>query len=116
MSQLNTSKAANRRASIRKPARRTIRLQCRRGVLGLGPNLGSAYVNVSETGVQVVTNVPLTAGGEVEIVFDGFGMRNSLKRAGQVVWVSSVEGGACRAGIHFVKPLAFREVQSISAP
>jgi hypothetical protein len=116
MEPTNTTNVANRRASLRKPPRRTIRLQCRRGALGLGPNLGSSYINVSETGVQVVTNVPLAVGDEVEIIFDGFGMKTTVKRTGDVRWATAVEGGGCRAGIHFQKPIPFRDVQAISAP
>ena len=111
-----TSKPNNRRASIRKPPRRTIRLQCRRGLFGLGLNLGTAIINVSETGAQVATNALLAVGDEVEIVFDGFGMRSTLKRVGDVRWATAQDGGGSRAGIHFHKPLAFRDVQALSVP
>jgi len=111
-----TSAPSNRRASIRKPPRRTIRLQCRRGMSGFGSNLGTAIINISETGVQVATNVLLVVKDEVEIIFDGFGLRTSFKRTGDVRWAMAQEGGASRAGIHFDKPLSYRDVQALSTP
>ena len=111
-----TCAPGNRRACIRKSPRRTIRLQCRRGMLGFGSNLGTAIINISETGVQVVTKVPLAVGDEVEIIFDGFGVRTPFKRTGDVRWATAQEGGGSRVGIHFDKPFLFRDVQALSTP
>ena len=108
-------KLSNRRGGMRKPSRKNIRLQCRRGSLGLGPNLLSTFTDISESGVQLVTAAILKLGEEVEVLLEGYGMRAAIRRIGEVRWVVPVEGG-CRAGVRFTKLISFREVQSLSAP
>ena len=106
----------NRRASMRKPGRKSIRLQCRRGCLGLGASLGSGFLDISESGVQIITDTPLKLGEEIEVVLEGYGMRSSIKRVGEVRWTVPLEGGGSRAGVRFQKLINFRDVQNLSAP
>src|SRR4051812_33978924 len=88
----------NRRAAQRRTARRSIRLECRRGSMGLGANLASGCLDISISGVQLTTKLPLLCGEEVEVVLDSYGIRGVLKRIGEVRWTIPLDGGGCRAG------------------
>lgn len=105
---------SNRRSSLRKPGRRSIRLQCRRGALGLGANVSSSFTDISENGLQLITREPVKLGDEVELILDGYGMA-AVRRIGEVRWIEPTDGG-CRAGVRFAKPIPFRDVQNLSAP
>jgi hypothetical protein len=116
MENLTQNKAANRRSSRRQQGRRTIRVQCRRGALGLGTNVATGYIDVSEGGMQLVTAEPLREGDEVEIVFEGYGIQKSIRRIGEVRWMQSTADGRCHAGLRFQKLISHRDVQSLSRP
>jgi hypothetical protein len=105
---------ANRRAMPRRPARRSIRLECRRGSTGLGANLASGYVDISVSGVQIVTRVDLLCGEEVEVVLEGYGIRGAIRRIGDIRWIEPLEDGVNRAGIRFHKYLTYRELQVLT--
>lgn len=109
-------KTLNRRGALRKPPRRSIRLQCRRGALGLGANVGHALLDISETGVRLVTKHMLEPGAEVEIVLEGYGMPGPIRRLGRVRWAVPTDDGHCCTGVHFDKLLSFRDVQTLAAP
>jgi hypothetical protein len=109
-------KPANRRGSLRRASRKSIHLQCRRGSLGLGANLASTFTDISESGLQLTTLVSIKSGEEVELVFEGYGMRTPIRRIGEVRWVENIESGGCRAGIRFQKYISYRELQMLTAP
>ena len=113
---LATRKAINRRSALRKAARKSIRLQCRHGALGLGANMASSYTDISENGLQLLTKDVLKLSEEVEVLLEGYGMRSAIRRIGVVRWVVPLEGGGSRAGVRFTKFISFREVQNLSTP
>lgn len=103
----------NRRAVARRPARRSIRVECRRGTMGLGANLASGCLDISVSGVQVMTKDALKCGEEVEVILECTGIRGVIKRVGEVRWTIPLEAGGCRAGVRFNKYLTFRDVQNL---
>ena len=109
-------RAMNRRGSIRKRARKSIRLQCRRGATGLGANVASGYLDISESGAQLVINDSVKPGDELEVILESYGMRGALRRLSDVRWAIPVDGGGWRIGVRFQKRLTFREVQNLSMP
>ena len=106
--------ATNRRSTARKPARQSVQLHCRRGALGLGVDLASEFLDVSEGGVKLVAKELLQPGDEVEIIMEGHGLRGPIRRLGEVRWVLPVDGAGCRAGVRFQKLISYRDVQSVS--
>src|SRR5438270_13804568 len=105
---MSTIQQINRRASLRKPARRTVKLRCRRGALGMGADLALGFLDISEGGVQLVLKEPLPIGAEVEVQFEGQGLRSPIKRVADIRWMLPIEGGGWCAGVRFQKPLSFR--------
>src|SRR5256885_2178544 len=49
----------NRRANPRRAPKGSTRVTCRRGSLGLGPNLALSLLDVSETGARLLVKEPL---------------------------------------------------------
>ena len=105
---------ANRRASRRWEFRGSARVECRRGTLGLGPNLVRQALDVSETGIRLVLASPLTRGEEAEVVIHGSGVR-PVKRCARVVWSVAVEGG-WQVGLAFEGVVPYHEVQDLARP
>jgi hypothetical protein len=106
----------NRRASRRLPLRSSVRIECRKDSLGLGPNLATSAVDLSETGVRLVLKAPLEKGQEVEILIGCQGHGQFVKRLGNVMWSQAVPTGAYAVGVHFQKALAFLDYQNVTRP
>ena len=102
------SSQINRRASRRSEFRGSARVECRRGTLGLGPNLVRQAVDTSETGIRLLLDSPLAQGEEVEVLVHGSGAR-PFKRIARVVWCAAADGG-WQVGRAFEGPLTYHEV------
>jgi len=112
----NQTTEANRRRSQRRKPRRQVNVECRKGSMGLGPNICIEFRNLSETGIQVVSKVEMKRKDEVEVLLTGFGMRGTIKRTCEVRWVQPVEPDRFLLGLQFDKAIPFREVHSLTAP
>jgi hypothetical protein len=104
--------SSNRRRSRRGPLKSVVRVECRKGSLGLGLNLAVKALDLSETGIRVVARDLLPVGAEVEVLLSGGGAAKVTRRLGRVVWSVALEGGNASAGIAFDKPLQYSQVQS----
>lgn len=107
--------AQRRRAQRRRP-RTNVCVECRKGALGLGPNLCLEFRDLSETGLRFLTKVPLKKKDEVEVAISGHGMRGSIKRMAEVRWVEAVSDQQFLVGLEFQKLIPFRDVHSLTAP
>ena len=116
MSQVDkpASSQINRRASRRWEFGGSARVECRRGTLGLGPNLVRRALDVSETGIRLLLGSPLARGEQVEILIHGSGAR-ALKRFARVVWSAAADGG-WQVGLACEGSLPYHEVQNIARP
>ena len=108
--------ARNRRGSNRKVPRGTVRVECRRGSLGLGANIAGGLLDLSESGVRIILNDAPKLKDEVEVVFQAFGVAYPIKRAAKVVWVVPLEDGRYAAGVEFEKRLPYEDVAKLSRP
>src|SRR5438128_2163012 len=59
------AKQPNRRHSRRQPPKGSVRAFCRKGTLGLGPNIAVRLLDLSEGGAQLVVSEELQPGQEV---------------------------------------------------
>ncbi len=112
----STSSADNRRRSRRHTLIGVARVECRKGALGLGPNLAVKALDISETGLRLVVKEDLTLGQQTEILLAGSGLARPLKRLATVAWVLPLEGGGHCVGLNFDKPLPYRDLQRLSRP
>jgi hypothetical protein len=107
---------ANRRASRRSPLRTTIKVECRKGGLGLGPNLVVRPLDMSERGVRLVLKVALAEGQEVEVLILGGGSRQPLKCLGHIVWSLPTENNHHVVGVRFDGCVPFADLQGMTRP
>ncbi len=61
----------DKRLIRRKPAKRGVRAQCRRGQLGLGADIAVAIIDVSDSGLCLVVSAALAKGEEAEVILAG---------------------------------------------
>ncbi len=109
-------RTVNRRASRRAPLRGTVRVECRKGSLGLGANLVQAPLDISETGVRLVLKVDVRQGQEVEVLITGGGFSKPVKKIGNVIWSLPTENNCFCVGVRFDGSLAFADLQNLTRP
>ncbi len=106
-------RSPNRRSSIRHPLRSDIRVECRKGVMGLGPNLTQSAVDLSQTGVCLAVRAGMNKGDEAEVLISGTG-RPTIKRCAEVAWALQQEAGHYLVGLHFRPAISYAEMQQIT--
>jgi hypothetical protein len=108
--QAPSRRQSNRRAALRRAARGGSRVACRKGVLGLGPNIAVALLDVSETGVRLLVKEALKPRQEVEVCLLAPGHVREFKHAGQIVWTVPAADGNHAVGIAFDRQLPYSAV------
>ena len=116
MAQIGSAKPSNRRQSQRRKPRGYVKVECRNGAYGLGPNVASAVLDVSDTGIRMIIKNALQLEGEVEITIAGFGMQKPIKRLAYVRWQVTLEDGQYCVGAEFQKRLVYRDWQNLASP
>jgi PilZ domain len=105
----------NRRSAIRHPLRSDIRVECRKGALGLGPNLTQSAVDLSQTGICLAVRAGMNRGDEAEVLISGTG-RAAIKRMADVAWSLPQEAGHYMVGLRFRPALSYAEIQQVTRP
>jgi c-di-GMP-binding flagellar brake protein YcgR len=104
----------NRRQSRRRPARQSIRVQCRKGAFGFGDNVAESFLDVSEGGIRLVARTALEVGQQVEVCLEGNAMGRGIKRVAKVVWALVLESGNHCVGLQFEKRIAYADLQKLA--
>lgn len=112
----NDKKAENRRKSMRRKPRTSIKIECRKGSTGLGANLAHSLLDISETGVRLVVAHEVPPMGEMELIVSGYGMKDAIKRLANVRWQLKLENGQYCIGVEFQKRIAYRDWQLLASP
>src|SRR5437870_5351732 len=103
----------DRRLAKRRPARTSVRFECRRGTLGLGPSILVRVVDLSQTGACLSLKSAVSLKDEIEVSFDGHDV-GPMKRTGIIVWIRRLDDGTVLVGVDFQKALSFTEVQAVA--
>ncbi len=111
MDKKNTSHFRNCRRSIRHAARRTTKVSCYGGKLGLGPNIATQILDISETGARLRVREECILQQEIEIYLSSASHRKPIRMRGEVVWCVRTNDGDYCVGVQFRGNLAFRDVQ-----
>jgi hypothetical protein len=106
-SAINTSSLANRRRARRSLVNGHTKVECLKGSFGRGPNVAIAAVDLSEAGVRLIVEAPLTPGEEIELQFSGPGTRKPIRRLGTIVWSVELSPGYYGVGVAFEKDLKY---------
>src|SRR3954470_8826291 len=104
----------NRRHERRRAPKRSTKVTCQKGAMGLGPNLALSLLDVSESGIRMRLKEDLPAGQQVEINLGGVGTARSAKRLATVVWSVAAADGTFCIGAQFEKFLTYADLLDIS--
>jgi hypothetical protein len=109
-----TPPAANRRTARRQQPKRTTKVICRRGNLGIGPNLVHSLLDLSEGGLRALSHTPLQPGESLEVTIEALWLRQPLRREGEVVWCLETAARQHVVGIKFHKRLSYADFQGLT--
>ena len=106
----------NRRRSQRRRPRNSAKIECRKGAFGMGPNLATGALDISDTGARLIVRQPMELAAEVEIVINAYGINKPIKRMAYIRWQLELAGGGYCIGAEFQKRLDYRDWQNLAAP
>lgn len=113
MAKITTTAQANRRKSQRRKPRSSVRLECRIGMYGLGPNLASTALDISDNGACLTVTHALDVKRDVEIIVAGYGMNKHITRSARIRWQVRLDDGRFCIGVEFQKRLEWRDWQTL---
>jgi hypothetical protein len=87
-----------------------VRVALRAGTLGLGPNLATGLVDLSEDGLCVLTKSPLKVGSEAEVCLDKAGSQKPLKFVAEVRWCNGDEASGYRVGLRLRHRIQYTQI------
>ncbi len=116
MNKDTTASQANRRKSQRRRPRASVKIECRKGSCGLGPNVGAATLDVSDTGARLIVTADMEKNAEVELLIIGYGMNKPIKRLAIIRWQVQMADGRFCVGAEFQKRLNYRDWQNLASP
>jgi hypothetical protein len=100
--------------SRRTPPKANARVSCRRGALGLSPNLACAILDVSETGIRLRVREALPARQEIEVGLEGLGHPRPLRVSAEVVWCVGIADGDFCIGARFQRRLSYGDLHMLA--
>jgi len=102
---ITTASTTNRRRARRSPVSGHTKVECRKGLLGLGPNLSVKVLDLSETGASLVVKTALHPGDEAELLLSGPSFARPVRCPARVVWSVTLAAGGHALGVNFERPL-----------
>jgi PilZ domain len=102
-----------RRALARRPARRGARAELRRGLMGMGPDLALALMDVSLEGARVKLKVAVCPGEQVEVALWPPGGLRSARGQAVVCWCRPAPDGTAQAGVRFRQRLTANDLSKL---
>ena len=103
-----------RRQHPRHVPKHGVRVLCRTGTLGLGPDLAISLVDISEIGLRLVVPSAMQKGQEVEIELEAPGRGRALKLMADVIWSMPNDEGTYWVGVEFRRQLTYGELQDLT--
>jgi hypothetical protein len=104
--------AAERQLPRRRPARRGIAISCH-STTGLGPNLAVELRDLSEEGLGVILNAPLTPGRDADVELTGPYLPRTIRRRVEVVWCQPDGEGRFWAGLRLRPRFSYQELAEL---
>jgi hypothetical protein len=111
---ITTASETNRRRARRTPLSGVARVECRKGSMGLGPNLTFKVLDISETGASLIVKTAVREGDELELLISAPSFIRPLQCLAEVVWSVTLSDGSHGIGVNFAKPLRTAERQRLS--
>ncbi len=105
---------ADRRSSKRKVAKGKVKLECRKGSMGLGVNLAKELWDISQTGACFTVGPGLAKNDEVELLISSTTVFRPIKALGVVVWAVPLGPDRFSIGVQFQKHLAYSDMNNLT--
>jgi hypothetical protein len=83
----------NRSVGRRRKAKQSTKVVCLKGCLGLGGNIASSVLDVSEAGACLIVKELLKPGQDVEVTFESDAVPRPVTRIDRVVWCLARQDG-----------------------
>jgi hypothetical protein len=100
---------------MRRKAKRTTRIACYKGALGLGKNIALSVLDLSETGLCLLVNTAMAQGEELEVNLMALSHRHAIKVLAEVVWSVEAKDGVFCVGAKFRSTVPYREIQEMGS-
>jgi hypothetical protein len=110
----HSTKRKPRPRARRSPAKGSCKVTCRRGSLGLSPNLAKTVLDLSETGIRLVVREALPVKQEIEIGLESSCHAGPLRRLANVVWSLPTADGFHCIGAQFQRRLTYADLQVLA--
>jgi len=95
----------------RRLAKKGTAVVCRKGTMGLGPNVAMRLHDISEDGVRLFIKTALAKGDEVEVSLTPPGISKAKVLTAVVAWCTAAqEGNGFWAGAKFRNPMSYSEI------
>jgi hypothetical protein len=95
----------------RRAAKKGCTVSCRRGLLGVGPDLAIRLVDISEEGARIQIKSALKKGDEVEVSLTAPGLSRPVVRVADVAWCGPAkEGDGFWIGVQFRSLLRYADI------
>jgi hypothetical protein len=86
-----------------------------RNALGVGSNIATAILDVSETGARLLLKEQLRNGQEFEVNFETMGS-HPIRTVAVVVWTVAAADGRFVTGVQFHKALRYADLIALARP
>src|SRR5262249_3787402 len=103
----------NKRRCRRQVPKRSAKAIAFRNALGLGPNVATGILDVSEFGARLLLVEQLRVGQEFEVDLETVATR-PIKRLAVVVWLIEAVDGRFVTGVRFEKALSYADLIALS--
>jgi len=104
----------NRRADTRHPPRARVKVECRRGAAGLGPNLATELIDLSQLGAKITAKSELQIAEELEITLLSHALQKPVKVLANVVRAEVMKDSRFRYGVRFQRPVSYAELRLLT--
>lgn len=104
----------DRRSSKRKKVRGKVKLECRKGTMGLGANLALEVWDLSQTGACLIVRPGIAKGDEVEVILSSTTLFRPIKCVGAVVWAMQLSPDRSSIGVQFQKQIPYADLNNLT--
>jgi hypothetical protein len=105
----------DRRLADRCPARPRVRLELRKGGLGVGPDLAVAALDLSVDGLRLAVRGLIGVGSRVTMVVAPTGWQWEYRDIGEVRWCVAGDDGAAQVGVRLRLPRTAEQLADVAA-
>ena len=105
---------ANRRGSRRRAPKGSTKVHCYRGLIGCGPDVAHAVLDISETGASLLLKAPFKTGERLEVNLESIAHRRPVKKMASVIWCVPAGEDRYVVGVKFEGTLPYSDLNDLT--